>query len=471
MQPRHLRAAWKKALWLRRLYGMILDPSTADAGVDCWIASSLAIRASQTASPESEPDPAMIDGSSISCSAWSMRAGLIVSSERTSQGMQTDSSKLSSGHWKEWVIALRRESSQRPKLVQATNESGSSSWPTPMAGAAAQNGNNIAGNSDFSRKAMKLADEMQWPTATAGEAKGSGNRNLKGSKANQGTSLTDATERGHIWQTPATDSFRSRGGDRKHEQGLDQQAREFPNEQWRTPQCGDATRGPKSQRGKSSEYKDPAGKHSLVTEAAACPTPNAMVSNDGETPETFDKRKAKHKARGINGNGMGDTLSIAALLRTEWPTLASQDHKGANSAEHVTTNGTGRMHMDQLPNFVEHSFSRHGQATPPGRSSLTPIHFSPLPSERSISGALHDAISDFRRWSERSGGAAGWQGIWIRQPRRKLNPRFVELLMAWPIGWTGSGSAETEFSRWLSLSRGYVWSLRSSKPEAQLTLL
>lgn len=31
-------------------------------------------------------------------------------------------------------------------------------WPTPMAGASARNGNNIAGNSDFSRKAMKLAE-------------------------------------------------------------------------------------------------------------------------------------------------------------------------------------------------------------------------------------------------------------------------------------------------------------------------
>jgi hypothetical protein len=31
-----------------------------------------------------------------------------------------------------------------------------------------------------------------------------------------------------LWQTPATDSFRSRGGDRKDEQGLDQQARFWP---------------------------------------------------------------------------------------------------------------------------------------------------------------------------------------------------------------------------------------------------
>lgn len=34
-----------------------------------------------------------------------------------------------------------------------------------------------------------------------------------------------------LWQTPATDSFRSRSGDRKDEQGLDQQARRL----WKTP--------------------------------------------------------------------------------------------------------------------------------------------------------------------------------------------------------------------------------------------
>jgi hypothetical protein len=38
-----------------------------------------------------------------------------------------------------------------------------------------------------------------------------------------------------LWQTPATDSFRSRGGDRKDEMGLDQQARI----QWATPNSRD----------------------------------------------------------------------------------------------------------------------------------------------------------------------------------------------------------------------------------------
>lgn len=38
---------------------------------------------------------------------------------------------------------------------------------------------------------------------------------------------------------------------------------------------------------------------------------------------------------------------------SKWPTPATRDHKGANSADHLE-NGTGRLHLDQLPNFVAH---------------------------------------------------------------------------------------------------------------------
>jgi len=65
---------------------------------------------------------------------------------------------------------------------------------------------------------------------------------------------------------------------------------------------------------------------------------------------------------------------------TMWPTPAARDYKGANSLEHCEVNGTGRKHMDQLPNAVA-----HGDKPEP-------------------SGAL--------------------------------NPTWVEWLMGWPIGWT-----------------------------------
>lgn len=40
-----------------------------------------------------------------------------------------------------------------------------------------------------------------------------------------GKTKSDLVVSARVWQTPATDSFRSRGGDRKDEMGLDQQAR------------------------------------------------------------------------------------------------------------------------------------------------------------------------------------------------------------------------------------------------------
>jgi DNA (cytosine-5)-methyltransferase 1 len=70
------------------------------------------------------------------------------------------------------------------------------------------------------------------------------------------------------WQTPATDSFRSRGGDRKDEMGLDQQARAT---QW--------------------------------------PTPSASVMNDGEDASSWEARKAWLMATHQNGNGAKHILS------------------------------------------------------------------------------------------------------------------------------------------------------------------
>lgn len=45
-------------------------------------------------------------------------------------------------------------------------------WPTPMAGTPAQNGNNYAGNNDFSRRVMEIVST--WPTPAARDFKGSG---------------------------------------------------------------------------------------------------------------------------------------------------------------------------------------------------------------------------------------------------------------------------------------------------------
>jgi len=48
-----------------------------------------------------------------------------------------------------------------------------------------------------------------------------------------------------------------------------------------------------------------------------------------------------------------------------------------------------------------------------------------------------------------------------------LNPLFVEALMGWPIGWTGFGSAATEWSLWLRRMRGELLALASTPTESE----
>lgn len=96
----------------------------------------------------------------------------------------------------------------------------------------------------------------------------------------------------------------------------------------------------------------------------------------------------------------------------QWPTPASRDHKGENSATHVTLTGGGRKHMDQLPNFVMMNFS------PPDPA----IHSGPQSSPSGLGS------------------------------RRRLNPAFVAWLMGLPWWWmnpgvTNSAQAEMESYR------------------------
>ena len=82
-----------------------------------------------------------------------------------------------------------------------------------------------------------------------------GPRNRQGSR-DAGHQITIA-EQAELWQTQATDSFRSRGGDRKDEMGLDQQARMFPTkEKWTTPTAGNACGDNKAREGGSSLTDD-----------------------------------------------------------------------------------------------------------------------------------------------------------------------------------------------------------------------
>lgn len=226
----------------------------------------------------------------------------------------------------------------------------------------------------------------------------------------------------------------------------------------------------------------------------------------GEEPATFLARQEREKAKGLNGNGMGTPLAMSAKM---WPTPATRDHKGANGPDHLE-NGTGRLHLDQLPNFVEHLW--YTPNVPNGGRTLS--------EDISPTGMTADGVkrqvgleNQARLWATPRGieGEKGgrWQqsgdapkvltltGQALSLPdrpistdgdgsshiRRTLNPLFVEWLMGWPPGWTslaltppastGFGYSATALSAWKQRMRSALSSLGSPlpAPPVQFSLL
>lgn len=366
MPSQTLLREWKRANFIRRLSGLTLPPSTLDRGVASWIASLRETPASPTPSPESAKARTMTDSCLIRSSGSSRSAGLVVSSARTCRGTPTDSFACSSRHWSDWAIALRQEYSARPKWGRAIDESDCSSWPT----------------------------------STVGDANASGNRPDKSL-----LSLTDVVVR-QQWASPKTPS----GGanSKRKERGAGGPDLQEQVNHWQTPNVPNG--------GRSASHAEMIGRTAMHNGR------KVQIGLEHQVRSWATPRAEDSESSGIrHSRGVADTLTGQAYL---WPTPAARDHKGANSQEHVTTNGTGRMHMDQLPNFVEHAFrcSPPAPQTPSGETS------SP--------------------------------------PPRSLNPRFVEWLMGWPTGWTDLGQQETGLSHWLRLSRGALLRLVSPPPTA-----
>lgn len=90
-------------------------------------------------------------------------------------------------------------------------------WSTPSA-----HDGRRPGADDTSTQGRNLKREAESFLADAKHTIGGGANLMATPKHTGGIDLEGAAE---LWQTPAVDSFRSRGGDRKDEMGLDQQAR------------------------------------------------------------------------------------------------------------------------------------------------------------------------------------------------------------------------------------------------------
>ncbi len=395
LPPRGWSRLWKRASFLKLLSGMTSPPSTADPGVDSWISSTVAPPANPTPSPapaaamptNATSGPPSSESSKTSLPPWS--------SSKTSQA-SLPGFDLSANDYANWVSNLRLDYSARQNAALRRSGNDYSSWPTPELG---MNRGSRAAWMEQNPKAGRdlLTESERWPTPYAQDDNKSPEAHLamkarmKGRPRNTITSLQVKSQ---VWQTPATDSFRSRGLDRKNEMGLDQQSR-F----WRTPDSPNSSAGPRNRQ---------------------------------------------------SSIGFGHQITIAEQAE-HWPTPGSNDFKGSSKP------GQRRGQLDeaaeqlfpsspQVPPTPPHGalFSTAGPTSP--RLWKTPHGFANTDKTGKTAGAAGEMAKQPVNWptpraedSEQTGPHRGSPDTLTSAVRttgkRKLNTRFVFWLQGMPPNW------------------------------------
>ena len=135
-------------------------------------------------------------------------------------------------------------------------------WKTPHGMAGVDHTGKLGSGGEFHKQVM------QWRTPDAPNQGGIRNRQNSVGEGHQ----TTIAEQAEMWQTPAADSFRSRGGDRVDEMGLDQQAR-F----WGTPNSHERTHDPREVDHGTQ----------LANQVSMWPSPQARDFRSGETQTDY----------------------------------------------------------------------------------------------------------------------------------------------------------------------------------------
>lgn len=329
--------------------------------------------------------------------------------------------------------------------------SNSSSWPTIRS--------HEAGEYQIQRDGSTLPTlsgaAQQWPTATTQDSEQAGS-----AKAQHVTLNRTVVE---MWPTPNT-------------------APEAPNSGL------DRGNGVERVRSKSQCLAE----HAEQAVAGIWPTPNAQVSNDGETPETWQARADKIKEQGINGNGAGTPLAIAAQQwqspaaggggsvsrggdRIDEPLLAKQAEQTAQWATpraSMTENGSdsgSAQRTEQGPNPGLKDQVK-AWATPSAASDANGCSSPEKTAERHAKMPGHkpsilreqvelSPIGPQAQPTEPNGSESSPQG---QTSRPRLNPEFVRWLMGFPPGWVSLHPlALTNFEHWVMASFRLLARLRS----------
>jgi DNA (cytosine-5)-methyltransferase 1 len=237
-----------------------------------------------------------------------------------------------------------------------------------------------------------------------------------------------------------------------------------------TPRATDGTKGGPNQRGSSGDLMLPSALQLLPTPAATdgrgarnstsgrqegsqhhggdtlgdlvfdgrlLPTPAAGIFNDGENVEAWDARRATQAERGINGNGMGELLTIAVQRLLPTPTTDPQSFNG-----HARDLGS-EARLLSTPVAADGGGARASSAGWGLRDQ-----------SRTIAHAWGIYAAAVARWEALTRPAPA-----PTQPGRsgpRLSPAFVEWLMGLPAGWVTDVPGLTRNQKLTMLGNGVV---------------
>jgi len=150
-----------------------------------------------------------------------------------------------------------------------------------------------------------LADQVEHellptPNATDGKGRSAPGDRVRGDGRTRGTDIDLPEAVAQLLPTPAARD--GKGRDMPGREG----GKSLPETLLPTPRATDGTKGGPNQRGSSGDMMLPSAVMSLL------PTPTAGNFNDGEDLASWESRRQANLAKGINGNGQGTPLAIAA---------------------------------------------------------------------------------------------------------------------------------------------------------------
>lgn len=457
LQPRSLSRSWKQASWLRRLFGLTLPPSTRDLGVEKWIASLADSLASPIASPASAKASKTSAGSGTTSSesfatlvhgAWcsKMSADFFRAEEWVpySQAFPVSGS-LSNG-----------QLFQRERLALRTGGSESSSWPTPNTMPEAPNGGLDRGGGAIRARTTPqgLGDLAKsfWPTARAEDSESCGNHpgatdSLTGATRNWptptvtscaqtaedptegqtgGTTLPGAVQ---MWPTPDTNPD-GRNNKSPSAGAALRPTIAYAARDWQTPAAADGQR--------QGNYGRGAGNPTFPEQAAQWMAPDVPNGDRTLSPEVI-------AAKGSTESGkkqVGLENQVKLWLTPKTPT------GGANSKREDRGAGGADLQeqVENWPSPMTRDYRGGGASLDAQRRQEPDGH------ARLEGGELFAPGPGDARWGDVI-SAAPWLAPALGADKRRLNPRFAEWLMGWPIGWTEDHGKQTSTSEQHQQSR------------------